>query len=47
MLGAMLMTQHNLHFYQALMQGLRDAISERRLAAFAADFRRDYASRAF
>ena len=26
-LGAMLMTQHNLWFYQRLMQGLRDAIA--------------------
>lgn len=42
MLGAMLMTQHNIHFYQSLMQGLRDAIAHGRLSAFAADFRRDY-----
>nr|WP_278254130.1 tRNA guanosine(34) transglycosylase Tgt [Sphingobium sp. BYY-5] len=42
MLGAMLMTQHNIHFYQELMQGLRDAIAAGRLTAFAADFRRDY-----
>jgi len=35
-LGAMLMTQHNLWFYQRLMQGLRDAIAEQRLAAHAA-----------
>ncbi|MDX3900318.1 MAG: tRNA guanosine(34) transglycosylase Tgt [Sphingobium sp.] len=42
MLGAMLMTEHNIHFYQALMQGLRDAIGEGRLAAFAADFRAGY-----
>ena len=42
MLGAMLMTQHNIHFYQALMQGIRDSIAEGRFAAFAADFRRDY-----
>jgi queuine tRNA-ribosyltransferase len=35
-LGAMLMTQHNLWFYQRLMQGLRDAITEQRLAAHAA-----------
>ena len=28
-LGAMLMTEHNLWFYQRLMQGLRDAIAER------------------
>jgi len=37
-LGAMLMTQHNLWFYQRLMQDLRDAIAEQRLFAFAADF---------
>ena len=42
MLGAMLMTQHNIHFYQALMQGIRDAIADGRFASFAADFRRDY-----
>ncbi|WP_397594179.1 tRNA guanosine(34) transglycosylase Tgt [Sphingorhabdus sp.] len=41
-LGAMLMTQHNLHFYQSLMAGMRSAISQGRFAAFAADFRRDY-----
>jgi len=38
MLGAMLMTEHNLHFYQDLMAGLRTAIAERRLAAHAAAF---------
>jgi queuine tRNA-ribosyltransferase len=37
-LGAMLMTEHNLSFYQRLMQGLRDAISEGRLAAHSAAF---------
>ncbi|HEX7876897.1 MAG TPA: tRNA guanosine(34) transglycosylase Tgt [Sphingobium sp.] len=42
MLGAMLMTQHNIHFYQSLMQSIRDSISQGRFAAFAADFRRDY-----
>ncbi|MGL5838627.1 MAG: tRNA guanosine(34) transglycosylase Tgt [Sphingorhabdus sp.] len=41
-LGAMLMTQHNLHFYQSLMAGMRDAIAKKRFAAFAADFRGDY-----
>ncbi|QZP07198.1 tRNA guanosine(34) transglycosylase Tgt [Caenibius sp. WL] len=41
-LGAMLMTEHNLSFYQQLMQAMRDAIAEGRFAAFAADFRRDY-----
>jgi queuine tRNA-ribosyltransferase len=37
-LGAMLMTQHNLWFYQRLMQGLRDAIAGHRLASAAASF---------
>ena len=41
-LGAMLMTEHNLSFYQQLMQAMRDAIGQGRFAAFAADFRRDY-----
>ena len=41
-LGAMLVTEHNLSFYQQLMQAMRDAISEARFAQFAADFRRDY-----
>lgn len=34
MLGARLNTLHNLHYYQALMAGLRAAIEQRRLAAF-------------
>jgi queuine tRNA-ribosyltransferase len=42
MLGAMLLTEHNLTFYQQLMQGMRGAIGEGRFAAFAADFRRGY-----
>jgi len=42
MLGAMLMTEHNLWFYQRLMQGLRDAIADGRLAGFAAQFRARY-----
>ncbi|MEW6628092.1 MAG: tRNA guanosine(34) transglycosylase Tgt, partial [Pseudomonadota bacterium] len=42
MLGAMLMTQHNIHFYQQMMQAIRDAISAGVFATFAADFRRDY-----
>ncbi len=44
-LGAMLMTEHNLTFYQQLMQGMRDAIAESRFATFAADFRRNYLKR--
>ncbi|MFM2273774.1 MAG: tRNA guanosine(34) transglycosylase Tgt [Pseudomonadota bacterium] len=41
-LGAMLLTEHNLTFYQQLMAGMRGAIAEGRFAAFAADFRRNY-----
>ena len=41
-LGAMLMTQHNLWFYQRIMQGLRDAISGQRLQAFASEFLQRY-----
>ena len=37
-LGAMLMTEHNLWFYQRLMQGLRDAIAGQRFTAHAAAF---------
>ena len=42
-LGAMLMTEHNIWFYQALMADLRTAIGEARLAQFARDFREGYA----
>lgn len=41
-LGAMLMTEHNLFFYQALMSDLRAAIQAGRLASFAQDFRTQY-----
>ena len=41
-LGAMLMTEHNLTFYQALMAAMRAAIGERRFAWFAAEFRAGY-----
>jgi queuine tRNA-ribosyltransferase len=37
-LGAMLMTQHNLWFYQRLMQTLRDAIAGQRLQGFASEY---------
>ena len=37
-LGAMLMTEHNLWFYQRLMQGMRDAIGEGRFAGWASTF---------
>jgi len=42
MLGAMLMTQHNIHFYQDLMRNIRDSIAQGRLAVFAAGFRNEY-----
>ncbi len=42
MLGAMLVTEHNLSFYQALMQGMRDSIAAGRFASFASNFRREY-----
>lgn len=37
-LGLRLNTLHNLHYYQSLMQGLRDAIIDRRLENFVTDF---------
>jgi queuine tRNA-ribosyltransferase len=44
MLGAMLMTEHNLYFYQALMADLRSAIAGGTLTMFANDFRAEYRS---
>lgn len=38
MLGAQLNTIHNLHYYQKLMQGLRQAIEQGRLSAFVESF---------
>ncbi len=43
MLGAMLMTEHNLWFYQQLMAAMRDAIAAGQFADFAAKFRARYA----
>jgi queuine tRNA-ribosyltransferase len=37
-LGAMVMTEHNLWFYQRLMQAMRDAIAGGRFAVFAKEF---------
>ncbi|WP_309665064.1 tRNA guanosine(34) transglycosylase Tgt [Tabrizicola sp.] len=37
-IASMLLTWHNLHYYQVLMQGLRDAIAGARLDAFVAGF---------
>jgi queuine tRNA-ribosyltransferase len=42
MLGAMLMTEHNLWFYQKLMAGLREAIRTGALADYTAEFRARY-----
>ncbi len=42
MLGPMLLTRHNLHYYQELMAGLRGAIEEGSLESFAAKFHADY-----
>ena len=41
-LGAMLLTEHNIGFYQQLMAGMREAIAQSRFAAFALDFRASY-----
>ena len=38
MLGPMLATIHNLHYYQDLMRGLREAIAQQRLTDFVAEF---------
>ncbi|MFC4236752.1 tRNA guanosine(34) transglycosylase Tgt [Thalassospira xianhensis] len=37
-LGAVLLTWHNLAYYQDLMRGMRDAIAQRRMEQFARDF---------
>ena len=41
-LGAMLMTEHNLWFYQRMMQGMWDAIGEGRFVPYAAAFLNRY-----
>ncbi|HVI90604.1 MAG TPA: tRNA guanosine(34) transglycosylase Tgt [Dongiaceae bacterium] len=41
--GSMLLTWHNLHYYQELMQGLRQAIEAGQLADFIAKFHEDQA----
>jgi len=43
MLGPILLTRHNLHYYQQVMAGLRQAIEESRLEDFVADFERQEA----
>jgi queuine tRNA-ribosyltransferase len=44
MLGPMLATIHNLHYYQDLMRGLRGAIAAGRLEDFAAEFHQGLAA---
>ena len=41
-LGAMLVTEHNLSFYQQLMHAMRTAITDGSFTAFATKFRQDY-----
>ena len=38
MISGMLLTWHNLHYYQELMQGMREAIAAGAFAAFEAEF---------
>ena len=44
MISGMLLTWHNLHYFQELMQGMRDAIAGGRLDGFVADFHAERAS---
>jgi queuine tRNA-ribosyltransferase len=43
-LGATLLTQHNLWFYQDLMRGIRESIEQGRFAEFKAEFIKNYTS---
>jgi queuine tRNA-ribosyltransferase len=44
MLGPMLITRHNLHYYQELMAGLRNAVEQGVLQQFTAEFHAQYES---
>jgi queuine tRNA-ribosyltransferase len=44
MISSMLLTWHNLHYYQELMAGMRSAISKGEFAAFEAEFHRQRAA---
>ena len=44
MLGAMLVSWNNIHYYQSLMAGMRAAISEGRFEAFVSDFKAEQAA---
>ena len=41
-LGLMLLSWHNLHYYQGLMAGMRSAITDQRFEAFQKDFAAEY-----
>ncbi|PRY26383.1 tRNA-guanine transglycosylase [Aliiruegeria haliotis] len=43
-ISSMLLTWHNLHYYQEIMQGMRDAIAAGRFAAWEADFHAERAA---
>ncbi len=43
-LGAVLLTWHNLHYYQTLMAGMREAITNKKFEAFAKSFYEQYNS---
>lgn len=43
MLGPMLLTQHNLHYYQELMHGIRESIAKGQFASHAAHLREGWA----
>ena len=45
MLGAMLLTEHNLSFYQALMAGMRSSIASGTMDRFVSAFSAQYGSR--
>ena len=45
MLGGMLLSLHNIYFYQEMMQGIRMAIEEGNLTKFNKQFRENYNSK--
>ena len=42
MLGGILLSLHNIYFYQEMMRGIRKAIEEGNLNSFNKEFRRNY-----
>jgi queuine tRNA-ribosyltransferase len=45
MLGGMLLSLHNIYFYQEMMQGIRKSIEDGNLSNFNRDFREKYNSK--